>query len=157
MKKLHGGSFFEGSIRISSQMKIFLKLESCLMKRAAYRGCLGFICSAWKLGFVLNFNTCFEWHNKQYLLTGIANATKEEESNSGLSAVRNVGSSTKDGILGTTSAPIHMVTAEGRHFKDQLWRTFRSIALAFLLISGVGALIEDRGIGRGTTLYLVFT
>ncbi|XXG48306.1 hypothetical protein AAC387_Pa02g2796 [Persea americana] len=82
------------------------------------------------------------------LQRGIANATKEEESISGLSAVRNVGSSTKDGILGSTSAPIHMVTAEGRHFKDQLWRTFRSIALAFLLISGVGALIEDRGIGR---------
>ncbi|XXG48307.1 hypothetical protein AAC387_Pa02g2796 [Persea americana] len=86
------------------------------------------------------------------LQRGIANATKEEESISGLSAVRNVGSSTKDGILGSTSAPIHMVTAEGRHFKDQLWRTFRSIALAFLLISGVGALIEDRGIGRGLGL-----
>ncbi|RWR73639.1 ATP-dependent zinc metalloprotease FTSH 5, mitochondrial [Cinnamomum micranthum f. kanehirae] len=86
------------------------------------------------------------------LQRGIANATKEEESISGLSALRNVGSSTKDGILGTTSAPIHMVTAEGGHFKDQLWRTFRSIALAFLLISGVGALIEDRGIGRGLGL-----
>lgn len=68
----------------------------------------------------------------------------------GLSAFRNVGKSTKDGVLGTSSAPIHMVAAEGGHFKEQLWRTFRSIALAFLLISGVGALIEDRGISKGT-------
>ena len=42
-----------------------------------------------------------------------------------------------------------MVTAETGQFKDQLWRTFRSIALTFLLISGIGALIEDRGISKG--------
>lgn len=68
----------------------------------------------------------------------------------GLSAFRNVGKATKDGVLGTSSAPIHMVAAEGGHFKEQLWRTFRTIALAFLLISGIGALIEDRGISKGT-------
>lgn len=56
---------------------------------------------------------------------------------------------TKDGILGTANAPIHMVTAETGQFKEQLWRTFRSIALTFLLISGIGALIEDRGISKG--------
>ncbi|KAF6150411.1 hypothetical protein GIB67_034110, partial [Kingdonia uniflora] len=56
--------------------------------------------------------------------------------------------SAKD-ALGTTSAPLHMVTSEGGQFKKQLWRTFRAIALAFLLISGVGALIEDRGIRLG--------
>lgn len=61
-----------------------------------------------------------------------------------------MGRSSKDGILGTSSAPIHMVTAEGGHFKEQLWRTVRALGLAFLLISGVGALIEDRGIGKGT-------
>lgn len=44
-----------------------------------------------------------------------------------------------------------MVAAEGGHFKEQLWRTIRTIALAFLLISGVGALIEDRGISKGIT------
>ena len=58
----------------------------------------------------------------------------------------------KEGSLGTANAPVHVVTADTGHFKEQLWRTFRSIALAFLLISGVGALIEDRGISKG--LYL---
>lgn len=46
-----------------------------------------------------------------------------------------------------------MVAAEGGHFKEQLWRTIRTIALAFLLISGVGALIEDRGISKGIIFY----
>ncbi|XP_058073973.1 ATP-dependent zinc metalloprotease FTSH 5, mitochondrial-like isoform X1 [Magnolia sinica] len=86
------------------------------------------------------------------LRRGMANSRKEEENFSGLSALRNVGRSTKDGVLGTASAPIHMVTVEGGHFKEQLWRTFRTIALAFLLISGVGALIEDRGISKGLGL-----
>ncbi|XP_057524232.1 ATP-dependent zinc metalloprotease FTSH 4, mitochondrial isoform X1 [Amaranthus tricolor] len=79
-------------------------------------------------------------------------AFSEEESMGGLSAFRNVGKATKDGVLGTSSAPIHMVAAEGGHFKEQLWRTFRTIALAFLLISGIGALIEDRGISKGLGL-----
>lgn len=55
---------------------------------------------------------------------------------------------TKEGLLGTPQAPIHMVTAEGG-LKVQAWRTLRTLALGFLLISGVGALIEDRGIGKG--------
>lgn len=80
---------------------------------------------------------------------GVANSVKEEENIGGLSTFRNLGKITKDGILGTSKAPIHMVSAEGGNFKEQLWRTFRTIALAFLLISGVGALIEDRGIGKG--------
>lgn len=69
-----------------------------------------------------------------------------------------MGQITKDGVLGTASAPIHMVTAETSNFKEQLWRTFRSIALTFLLISGVGALIEDRGISKGYILsFLLFS
>lgn len=80
---------------------------------------------------------------------GIAKKAGEEESIGGLSAFRNAGKATKDGILGTASAPIHMVATEGGHFKEQLWRTIRTIALAFLLISGAGALIEDRGISKG--------
>uniref|UniRef100_A0A2P2LWN4 AAA+ ATPase domain-containing protein n=1 Tax=Rhizophora mucronata TaxID=61149 RepID=A0A2P2LWN4_RHIMU len=84
---------------------------------------------------------------------GIGNSAKEEETIGGLSALRNVGKPTKDGILGTASAPIHMVATEGGHFKEQLWRTIRTIALAFLLISGVGALIEDRGISKGLGLH----
>ncbi|KAK6912824.1 Peptidase M41 [Dillenia turbinata] len=86
-------------------------------------------------------------------ISGAASAPVEEESVGGLSAFRNVGKQTKDGVLGTPSAPIHMVAAEGANFKQQLWRTFRTIALAFLLISGVGALIEDRGIGKGLGLH----
>ncbi|XP_059657032.1 ATP-dependent zinc metalloprotease FTSH 4, mitochondrial-like isoform X2 [Cornus florida] len=89
------------------------------------------------------------------LQRGIAGAAKssfEEESLAGLSAFRNVGKPTKDGVLGTSSAPIHMVATEGGHFKEQLWRTFRALGMAFLLISGVGALIEDRGISKGLGL-----
>ncbi|KAK2970459.1 hypothetical protein RJ640_003668 [Escallonia rubra] len=69
-----------------------------------------------------------------------------------LSAFRNVGKFPADGVLGTPSAPIHMVTAEGGHFKEQLWRTVRGLGMVFLLISGVGALIEDRGISKGLGL-----
>lgn len=64
------------------------------------------------------------------------------------SVLGNVGMATKEGVLGTANAPIHMVAAEGG-LKAQAWRTFRTLALGFLLLSGVGALIEDRGIGKG--------
>ncbi|KAK4274573.1 hypothetical protein QN277_017772 [Acacia crassicarpa] len=83
------------------------------------------------------------------LRRGISNSVREEDSIGGLAALKNVGKPTKEGILGTASAPIHMVAAEGGNLKEQLWRTFRSIAVAFLLISGVGALIEDKGISKG--------
>lgn len=78
---------------------------------------------------------------------------REEDNIGGLAALKNVGKPTKEGILGTSSAPIHMVTAEGGNLKEQLWRTFRSIAVVFLLISGVGALIEDKGISKGNILF----
>ncbi|GMN36011.1 hypothetical protein TIFTF001_005681 [Ficus carica] len=86
------------------------------------------------------------------LQRGISKYAREEESLGSLAAFKNVGKPTKDGILGTASAPIHMVSAEGGNFKEQLWRTVRTIALAFLLISGVGALIEDKGISKGLGL-----
>ncbi|KAG8381809.1 hypothetical protein BUALT_Bualt05G0011300 [Buddleja alternifolia] len=86
-------------------------------------------------------------------ISGAASSHADEEGIGALSALRNVGKSSKDGILGTASAPIHMVTAEGGNFKEQLWRTVRALGLAFLLISGVGALIEDRGIGKGLGLH----
>ncbi|XP_075518240.1 ATP-dependent zinc metalloprotease FTSH 5, mitochondrial-like isoform X2 [Primulina tabacum] len=41
-----------------------------------------------------------------------------------------------------------MVTAEGGHFKEQLWWTVRALGLSFLLIFGIGALIEVRGISK---------
>ncbi|KAE8671430.1 ATP-dependent zinc metalloprotease FTSH 4 [Hibiscus syriacus] len=80
------------------------------------------------------------------LQKGLSNSAREEESKAGLSALQNVGKYTNNGLLGTASSPIHMVSSESGNFKDQWWRTFRSLALCFLLISGIGALIEDRGI-----------
>lgn len=65
--------------------------------------------------------------------------------------IGSIGMMTKDGQLGTASAPIHMVSSEGG-LKVQAWRTLRTLALGFLLLSGVGALIEDRGISKGTIL-----
>ncbi|MED6202288.1 ATP-dependent zinc metalloprotease FTSH 5, mitochondrial, partial [Stylosanthes scabra] len=78
---------------------------------------------------------------------GISSSVREGESIGGFSALRNVGKPTEDGILGTASAPIRMV--EGANFNVQLWRTIRSILVVFLLISGVGALIEDKGVSKG--------
>ncbi|KAL7164574.1 hypothetical protein ACSBR2_040470 [Camellia fascicularis] len=86
-------------------------------------------------------------------IVGAANSKAEEENVGGLSAFRDVGKATKDGVLGTPSAPIHMVASEGGYFKEQLWRTVRVLGMAFLLISGVGALIEDRGISKGLSLH----
>uniref|UniRef100_A0ACD5TCW5 Uncharacterized protein n=1 Tax=Avena sativa TaxID=4498 RepID=A0ACD5TCW5_AVESA len=86
------------------------------------------------------------------LQRGITNSAREEESRSGITAFQSVGRMTKDGALGTAGAPIHMVASETGQFKEQLWRTFRSIALTFLVISGIGALIEDRGITKGLGL-----
>ncbi|KAE9586875.1 putative ATPase, AAA-type, core, peptidase, FtsH [Lupinus albus] len=83
------------------------------------------------------------------LRKGVSNSVREEESIGGFSALRNAGKPAKDAVLGTASFPIHMVAAEGGNFKDQLWRTIRSVVVVFLLISGVGALIEDKGISKG--------
>lgn len=67
------------------------------------------------------------------------------------SMLSSVGSSTKEGVLGSASSPIHMVSSEGG-FKQQFWRTLRTLALGFLLISGLGALVEDKGLGKGVHL-----
>ncbi|KAL8244727.1 hypothetical protein R6Q59_010985 [Mikania micrantha] len=79
--------------------------------------------------------------------------TYDEDIIGSFSTLKNVGKSTKEGVLGTAAAPIHMVATEGGHFKEQLWRTVRALGLGFLLISGVGALIEDRGITKGLGLH----
>ncbi|XP_038699481.1 ATP-dependent zinc metalloprotease FTSH 4, mitochondrial-like isoform X2 [Tripterygium wilfordii] len=88
------------------------------------------------------------------LQRGLANVARNEDSVGGLAAFKNMGKPTKGGILGTVDTPIHMVASEGSNFKEQLWRTVRYIALSFLVISGIGALIEDRGIGKGLGLKL---
>ena len=81
---------------------------------------------------------------------------REEESIGGFSAFRNVGKPTKDRTLGTASSPIHMVATEAASLKDRLWRAFRSLVVVFLLISGAGALIEDKGISQGI-LHMIVT
>ncbi|CAL5096586.1 unnamed protein product [Urochloa decumbens] len=83
---------------------------------------------------------------------GFASSATEEQRRTGLSAFASVGRRAKDGALGTANAPIHMVTVETGQFKEQLWKTFRSIALTFIVISGIGALIEDKGISKGLGL-----
>ncbi|KAI3821992.1 hypothetical protein L1987_09573 [Smallanthus sonchifolius] len=90
------------------------------------------------------------------LQRGMASSGKpayDEDVIGGFSALKNVGKSTKEAVLGTAAAPIHMVATEGGHFKEQLWRTVRALGMGFLLISGVGALIEDRGITKGLGLH----
>ncbi|RXH91426.1 hypothetical protein DVH24_020449, partial [Malus domestica] len=59
------------------------------------------------------------------------------------SVLRNVGKSTEEGILGTESDPIHVVATEGGQFKELLWCTIRTIAVAFLLIFGIREYTED--------------
>lgn len=82
--------------------------------------------------------------------SGISNsARKEENIIGGLTSLRSAGKPTKDGILGTEKTPIHMVAASCGNFKEQLWQTIRTLAVGFILISGVGALIEDKGISKG--------
>ena len=65
-------------------------------------------------------------------ITGVAGA------NSGAAATE----------LGSSKNPIYMMQAEPT-FKAQLWRTVRTLAVAFLIISGIGALFDERGLGKG--------
>jgi len=50
----------------------------------------------------------------------------------------------KGGDLGSPSSPVHVTQAEPS-FKAQFWRSVRSLGLAFIVISGIGALMEDKG------------
>ena len=50
--------------------------------------------------------------------------------------------------LGTAQNPLVMMQAE-QSMASQLWRTMRTLGVAFLIISGVGVLMEDKGLGRG--------
>lgn len=50
--------------------------------------------------------------------------------------------------LGSAKNPLHMMQAEPTA-RAQLWRTFRTLALALLIMSGLGALVEERGLSRG--------
>lgn len=104
---------------------------------------------------VIFFWILFVKQESYIIFAGVTNSAREEENIGAFSALKNVGKSTKDGVLGTASVPIHMVTAEGGHFKEQLralWRTICTIIAGFIVISGVGVLTEDTGIGKGITI-----
>lgn len=72
----------------------------------------------------------------------------------GSAAVRGVtggaaAAATANGLaLGSSKNPIHMLQAEPG-FKIQLWRTVRALALGFVVVAGLGALVEDKGLARG--------
>eukprot|EP00963_Diacronema_lutheri_P013809 scaffold2732_cov346-Pavlova_lutheri.AAC.6 len=53
-----------------------------------------------------------------------------------------------EGNLGSSQNPVHMVQGDPS-FKSQMWRTVRTLGTAFLVLSGIGAIMEDRGISRG--------
>ena len=55
----------------------------------------------------------------------------------------NVAKLTEEGIVGTASDPIHKVATKGGQFKELLWRTIRTIAVALLLIFGIREYTED--------------
>ncbi len=50
--------------------------------------------------------------------------------------------------LGTARNPIYTMQAEPS-VKAQIWRTVRTLAVMFVIISGLGALMEERGLSRG--------
>lgn len=82
-------------------------------------------------------------------------ASPLSSSSPGQSMLGIINNAAKEGALGSASSPIHMVSAEGG-FKQQFWRTVRTLAVAFLLISGLGAVFEDRGIRKGQEFSLIF-
>ncbi|KAH7430830.1 hypothetical protein KP509_08G016800 [Ceratopteris richardii] len=62
--------------------------------------------------------------------------------------LNSIGSTPRDGVLGSANSPIYMVNSEGG-FRQQFWRFLRFLAMAFILISALGAFADDRGITKG--------
>lgn len=51
---------------------------------------------------------------------------------------------------GSPESPLYTQKVEGgASFGVQLWRTLRALGVAFIVVSGAGAFMEDRGIGKG--------
>lgn len=50
---------------------------------------------------------------------------------------------------GTASLTCWVAMQAEPSFRAQLWRTVRTLAVAFLVLSGVGALVEERGLTKG--------
>ncbi|KAL6774585.1 FTSH4 [Auxenochlorella protothecoides x Auxenochlorella symbiontica] len=53
-----------------------------------------------------------------------------------------------EAALGSSANPLYMMQAEPS-FWAQIWRTVRVLGLAFLLMAGAGALMDERGLSRG--------
>jgi len=64
---------------------------------------------------------------------GVSNSTREEADIVAVTPLGNVGNTTKDEILASTSAPSHMVASAVGHSKEKLWHAFQTFALALLL------------------------
>jgi ATP-dependent metalloprotease len=50
--------------------------------------------------------------------------------------------------IGTAANPLYMLQAEPS-FKSQMWKSIRTLGLAFFFMAGLGALVEDKGLSRG--------
>jgi len=50
------------------------------------------------------------------------------------------------GAAGTSAAPLYIRQVEPS-FGSQFWKTVRTLGLAFIVLSGVGAFLEDKGLG----------
>ena len=50
--------------------------------------------------------------------------------------------------LGSSANPVYMMQAEPT-FASQMWRSVRVLGLAFLLMAGLGAMAEERGLSKG--------
>jgi len=50
--------------------------------------------------------------------------------------------------IGTVQQPMHVSLAEPT-LRAQLWKTVRALGTTFLVLSGVGAIMEERGLGKG--------
>ena len=60
------------------------------------------------------------------------------------SATSSGASSTAASVLGSASSPIYTQQLEPT-FRAQMWRTIRTLGVAFVVLSGIGALADDRG------------
>jgi hypothetical protein len=82
-------------------------------------------------------------HRAAAIMTGAAEST----SFSAGGAVNSASSSSSAAsahVLGTASSPIYTQQLEPT-FRAQMWRTIRTLGVAFVVLSGIGALADDRG------------
>ena len=63
-------------------------------------------------------------------------------------AITGQASDASGGVLGTAQSPVYTQHLEPT-FWAQAWRTIRTLGVAFVVISGVGALVGDAGPGGG--------